>query len=92
MNPPRCGKEKTRHILERMTLLAARRMPGQTFTAQQVGDFCGCSHAAVQQMERESLRKVRERLRKALGLSRSQIINGEFGVERVEIYRRSQNS
>lgn len=54
--------------------LAADRKPGQTFSQVEIAKACGISRGAVYLMEREAKKHLREKLRRALGLTWSQFM------------------
>lgn len=56
------GREGNCHIDLGLALLACLRKPGETLTSHDIAAWCGCSHAAIQVIEKKALQKVRSRL------------------------------
>lgn len=49
--------------------LKAAQRPGQKFTHQDIAFVCGCSRTFIFLVEKAALRKIREKLRRSVGLS-----------------------
>lgn len=58
----RIGREGSSHVDLGLALLACLRKPGESLTSHDIAAWCGCSHAAIQVIEKKALRKVRLRL------------------------------
>ena len=66
------GKKATQRIdlgLELLTLAAA---PSASFTQCEIAAWAECSPSLIYLIERKALRKVRDHLRRGLGMTRSQ--------------------
>jgi DNA-binding XRE family transcriptional regulator len=64
--------------LECLREMAAARLPGETFTQATIAEFCGVSHSAISNIEKRTLKKLRERWRRALGLSWTEFRKGRW--------------
>lgn len=53
--------------------LSAMQKPGQIFSCREIAFVCGVSHGFAYQTELRALRKLRERLRRELSLSYSDL-------------------
>jgi DNA-binding GntR family transcriptional regulator len=53
-----------------ISILHALMRPGQRLSTRGIADIVGCSNACIYLEEKKALRKVHERLRRILGLSR----------------------
>ncbi len=62
----RVGRQGSSHVDLGLALLACLRKPGQILTSHDIAAWCGCSHAAIQTIEKKALRKVRQRLVEAV--------------------------
>jgi hypothetical protein len=58
-----------------LEVLAAVRRPQERFTADDIGEVCGCSGALIQQIERRALQRIRERLRRDWRLTYDEFAN-----------------
>ncbi len=68
--PPNPG-EKSRHLDLGLAVLSATAMPGATFTAMEIAEWCDCSGPTIAYIEARALRKLREGVRRAFKLSRA---------------------
>ena len=72
------GRAKSADIDLGLALLSLANPPGpdrQALTVREIAAWCGCSHAAIQSIERRALRKLHRRLEILL---REQVITGDF--------------
>ena len=58
----RAGRSCGTHIDLGLALLSCLRKPGETLTARDISLWCGCTHSAIQSIERRALTKLRRRL------------------------------
>jgi hypothetical protein len=56
---PACGPEKTKRVDLGLELLARRCEFGQVLTYQEIAAWAGCTDAAIYQIEKRALRKLR---------------------------------
>ena len=68
-------------VTERLKQLARERTPGETFSRHQIAAYCGVSPQAIMLMEKKAMRKIKERMRKKLGLSWEQFHDFVFDVD-----------
>ena len=77
------GDAKGERIDLGLALLSLVNPPGaerQALSAAEIGAWCGCSHAAIQHIERRALRKLRRKLN---ALLREQVVSADFGGDRL---------
>jgi hypothetical protein len=60
-----------------IAILHALMKPGQRLSCDAIADIVGCSHTLVFLTEKKALKKVRERLRKNLGLNHGQFAHAK---------------
>ena len=61
------GRSMGAHIDLGLALLSCLLMPGESLTSEDMAAWCGCSHSAIQAIEKRALAKVRDRLVQDLG-------------------------
>jgi hypothetical protein len=71
------GKELDTNV----SILHSLMQPGQCLSTRAIADIVGCSNTLIFLIEKQALRKVRERLRRRLGAS-----YGEFCQEKVSSF------
>jgi DNA-directed RNA polymerase sigma subunit (sigma70/sigma32) len=54
--------EKTRQIDMSLAVIDIVREPGVPITSRVIAEICGCSHTAIQDIERRALQKLRQKL------------------------------
>lgn len=74
---PRNCLAKSNYVDQRLCEMARMRRPGETFSQAAIARFCGVSHTSIQQIERLAKRHFREKMRKALGLSHAEMMEGD---------------
>lgn len=52
--------------------------PGDRLSTRSIAEICGCSNTLIFLIEKKALRKVREKLRRKMGIS-----YGEFATQKV---------
>lgn len=60
---------------EGINVLHAMMKPGQRLSSRSIAEIIGCSNTLVYLIEKKALKKVREKLRKEMGVN-----HGEFSV------------
>jgi hypothetical protein len=66
-NPPTLAKRA--EIDLGLAVLAVLRPAGVLYSRREIGAVCGCCHQNISRIEKKALRKVREKLRRSLGLT-----------------------
>lgn len=59
---PASGGEKTQRVLLGLELLMLAARPGVALSQEDIAAWCGCTRGAVYVMEKEALKKLRNRL------------------------------
>jgi len=64
---PALGKKRTQRIDLGLAISGATMMPGQVRSHEEIAAFCDCSRERIFQIEKQAMRKLRHRLRIAMG-------------------------
>ena len=84
---PLQGKKKSARVDLGLALLARVAMPGVRYSYDEIAAFCGCTDAAIYQIERRAIAKLREQLNVHADRRLVEMIEGLFDSR--EVARRS---
>ena len=60
---------RQKKIDDALRLLHSATPPGMELTQQEIAQACGCSRSFIDQIEKRAIFKMRDKMRKALGMS-----------------------
>ena len=70
-----------RELDTNINVLHALMRPGERLSSRSIAEAVGCTNTLIYHIEKRALKKVRERMRRQLGIN-----HGQFALEKVSDY------